>query len=372
MVDATVVSQKNVLFDSDSIATRDAHTAPSAMADPAAVPATYVADEFQPETITDGGPESGEEYPESAEATMRDVDPGRLDQPALSTTSDAAMNQESHASDGHTSDTTATAALKDEFSEPLSVEAEAEAFEASFQRATSGPQEPMIRDRDMTGASDTDPATIATDTTNVVAAPAVSLADNLLLNKAKITTTGVDEFIEMREAFAAAAEKLAVGAETIAQDVAQDALFAGKEALRVLQVDGNLAKINIFEQTNIVGDADQIRLEMHALRDRLEAEMKLIAGSNALVNLATATEYGVDSKIMAAGHVYEDAFIHQAELIDNNATPSGVAVSALANEAIAAFLSEDMLTSAADIDAIVPTGHVDAASHLDVMQTALT
>ncbi len=388
MVDATVVSQKNVLFDTDTIATRDAGAAPSAMADPAAMTAAasrLVAGGSELEAVTVTEPaEARDEHPLPSEAEGGGGHLAASDQSTLNPERGSASFEESHASDGRASETSETAALRDNFPELLTVEAEAEAeaeaFEASFKGTASRPQEPVIGDRDLAGARETDPdafsarASSADDAQAVTqdAAPAVSLADNLLLNQATIKSTGVDEFVEMREAFAATAESLAEGVETIAREVAQDALFAGKEALRVLQIDGDFAKINIFEQTNIVGDADQIRLEMQALRERLEAEMKLIAGSNALVNLATVTEYGVNSKIMAGGHVYDDAFIYQAELIDTDLAPSGVAVSALAKEAVAAFLSDDMLTSTAVTDEIVPTDNVDASSHLDVMQTALT
>lgn len=202
--------------------------------------------------------------------------------------------------------------------------------------------------------------------------PGLSLADNLLLNQATLKTTGVDTFVEMQESFAATAQSLAEGAQTIAREVAQDALFAGKEALRVLHVDGDLVKLNLFEQTNILGDADQIRLESQTLRDRIEGAMKLVAGSNALVNLAMVTEQGVDSEVMTAGHVYDDAFIHQAGLFETDAVPDGVAMAGLANEAIAAFLSDDMLTAAELTDQVVPTSNHEAFSQLDVMQTALT
>ena len=292
MVDASVVSQKNILFDSDEITTRD-HGEPEA-----AAAAAQVARE--------------------AHGSAAGTQPGRQE-PGL----EDRNLPEPEVAPAAAPDALAPAA--DEF----------------------GDAEP--------------PA----------AAPAMSLADNLLFNQATLKTTGVDTFAEMTEAFAATAESLAEGAETIAREVAEDALFAGKEALRVLQIDGDLAKLNLFEQTNIVGDADQIRLEMQALRDRFEAEMKLIAGSNALVNLATATEYGVDSTVMAGGQVYDDALIHQAELFDVDAAPNGVAMSALANEAVAAFLSDDMLKATEVTNAIAPTEDYGSSPQLDVMQTAL-
>ncbi len=175
----------------------------------------------------------------------------------------------------------------------------------------------------------------------------------------------------MTERFAAEADRLAEGAETLSREIAQDAIFAGREALRALHIDGDLVKINLFEQTNIVGDADQIRMAMEALQEDLEAEMQVIAGSNALLNLASVTEHGVDTKIMAGGKVYDDALIYQAEFIDTGALPTGVAMTGLAGEAVA-FLADGMLEAAPVADEIVPTSESEFAGHADVMQTALT
>ncbi len=232
------------------------------------------------------------------------------------------------------------------------------------------------------GAPDTAPASEGIDETLAPADPAMpaeapsaqpplSLADNLLLNQVTLTTTGIDSFAQMAENFAAAAEDLANGAETLAREVAQDAMFAGQEALRALQIDGDLIRINLFEQTNIVGDADQIRLEMEELQQTLGDQIQLIAGSNALMNIASITEHGVDSKIMAAGQVYDDALIHQAELIDTEAMPSGVTLAGLSSEAIAAFVSDSMLDVDHIIAEVVPTANFDASSHVDVMQSVL-
>jgi hypothetical protein len=122
----------------------------------------------------------------------------------------------------------------------------------------------------------------------------VSAADNLLYNQAVLKTTGIDEIVEMKENLARTAEELAAGAETLAREVAQDAVFQGTETLRALQIDGSFVTANLLKQENMVGDADRIELEMEALRDDLQAEV--VAGSNALVNLASIEKFGIDSK----------------------------------------------------------------------------
>lgn len=198
-----------------------------------------------------------------------------------------------------------------------------------------------------------------------------SLADNLLYNKASLQKTGIDTATKMKDNFAKAAKDLADGMNEVAGDVVDDMMFAGQSALRALQIDGDLIKVNIFEQTNIIGDSDQIALELAKLRDEFEAEVKLVAGSNALINIANVNDIGVDSTIMTAGKVYDDALIHQAELFDTGAVPDGVKMTGLTNEAIAAFISAEMTAAAEDHAQITPTINHDNAANLDVMQSML-
>ena len=208
---------------------------------------------------------------------------------------------------------------------------------------------------------------VTTDGSN---ASGASTAGNLLWNQASLKTTGADQFAAMTEAFAEAAEELAAGAETIAREVAQDALFKGTEMLRVLHIDGDFAKVNLLKQTNTFGDADQVHLAMAHLLEDMEAGVSVITGSNALANIATVEEFGVDSTIMAAGQVYDDALLYQAELIESDAVPTGVGLSALTNEAVA-FLAEDMIGRDAAADAETEGVDTGSSPDLDVMQIML-
>jgi hypothetical protein len=196
--------------------------------------------------------------------------------------------------------------------------------------------------------------------------------DNLALNKAEILKEGIDQHVEMAQAFADALRDMAQGAKELAADVAQNELFTGFETLRALHIEGNLTQINLIDQVNYLGDQDQVRLAADALADVLQgASVTIATGSNALSNLATIKTAGLDSTIMAQGAVYEDAVLYQAGLIDTDAPPTGVTLSALASEAVA-FLADDMLGS--DIaKALEGAGAVDDSSTvgttLDVMQT---
>ena len=199
------------------------------------------------------------------------------------------------------------------------------------------------------------------------AGASVSTADNLLWNGVTLAKTGIDQFAALTEKFAEAAQDLAEGAETIAREVAQDALFKGTEMLRVLQIDGDFITLNSLKQTNILGDADQIHLAMESLAEALQT--KLVAGSNALLNLASVEEHGIDSVIMAGGQVYSDALLYQAELIELDAAPTGVGLSSLAGEAVA-FLADGMIDETSE-GSIAPTSGAEGPADLDVMQTML-
>ncbi|SPH24250.1 hypothetical protein DEA8626_03301 [Defluviimonas aquaemixtae] len=200
----------------------------------------------------------------------------------------------------------------------------------------------------------------------------VESGDNYLQNSATISTTGIDTVTAMTDLFRAEVEALANGAGSISATLAGDALFEGKDTLSVLYISGDLIKVNALQQLNYVGDADQVNL---ALEDFVAAngDVTVNTGSNALLNDAYIEDAGIDSVVLAGGDVYSDALIYQAELIDTNAVPDGVALAALTNEAVAAFLASDMIdpdTSLADDGAGAQPMSSDSGS-LDVMQSVL-
>ena len=206
----------------------------------------------------------------------------------------------------------------------------------------------------------------------VWAADAISGGDNYLQNSATISTTGIDTITAMTEAFRAAGEALAAGGSSISAALAADPLFAGKVTLSVLYISGDLIEVNAIEQHNYVGDSDQVYLALQDFVAGAGDEVTITTGSNALLNDAAITDIGIDSTVLAGGQVYSDALIHQAELIDTDAAPDGVALSGLTNEAIAAFLASDMIDPPANPDDYggVPPVMAEGGS-LDVMQSVL-
>lgn len=197
----------------------------------------------------------------------------------------------------------------------------------------------------------------------------VSGAGNLVYNEAVLKQTGIDEIIPMQASFANLGESLAAGINGAVEDVLQDALFAGTEFLRVLQIDGDFVTVNMVTQKNMVGDADQVHLGSETAQ--VDGAVDVITGQNGLVNLTSIEKFGLNSTIMAGGQVYEDAMLYQAELIDNGAPPVGVGMAPLINEAIA-LLIDGMLPpenneSSSDTDV-----GTDLPGNLDIMQTMLS
>jgi hypothetical protein len=152
--------------------------------------------------------------------------------------------------------------------------------------------------------------------------------------------------------------------------LAKDGHLQGAEVLRVLYISGDLVKMNLLKQVNVVGDADQILIPPGAAIGSVE----VIAGSNALANIASIRDLGVDSKVLAGGQIYTDALIHQAGFVDMEAAPTGVQLApGLTSEAVV-FLADHMLDpTGPGADADGPAGPIpmDGGS-LDVMQSVLS
>ena len=200
----------------------------------------------------------------------------------------------------------------------------------------------------------------------------VSVSDNLLFNGASISTVGINSYGAMSENFAAASKAFADGAQSIDRDVAHDDVFTGDELLTVLYIAGDFKTINWVEQTNIMGDSDQVHLALDAFTAKSGMPAKLYTGSNAEINTASINVYGADSEVRVQGDVYSDALLYQADLIDTTSDPTGVFMPALANEAVL-FLADGMITNpshSSDDPGIVPTSPESIASP-DLMQTML-
>lgn len=179
------------------------------------------------------------------------------------------------------------------------------------------------------------------DTVTYGAGWEASGGDNLLWNEAVIETLGADAYGEMDLEYEALGESLASGSDSVADSILQNPAFEGLDMLKVLYIEGDLINLQHISQTNIVGDADQLQLHSAQMAGQDGAEASLVVGENALLNLATIYEVGLNSDIHLGGDQYSDALMYQAGLIVTDesqlVTDNG---NGLANEAVA-FLTDD-------------------------------
>ena len=197
------------------------------------------------------------------------------------------------------------------------------------------------------------------------------MSDNFLFNSARISGVGIDSYESLSDSFFQAGTALEDGATSISATVAQDSLFNGIEVLRVLYISGDKVTVNSISQTNVLGDADQVYLALEDFVNESGADISVVTGSNALLNIAQLSDFGTDSAVMVGGEVYSDALIYQAELIDTTADPAGVGLNTLASEAVA-FLADDMIDDAPVSDELFITATIaDGTESPDVMQTML-
>lgn len=205
---------------------------------------------------------------------------------------------------------------------------------------------------------------------SVAGGAALHARDNLQLNFAEIEKIGENTVTEMKDSFKTALDALALDPDDLSPDLLGDPLFEGIAALKVLHVENNLIKLNVIEQYNYLGDADQVQLALDDFVMVTGAPVTFTTGSNAQLNSARIKDIGLDSTVMTGGEAYSDALIYQAELIDPDAAPTGVNLSALTSEAVA-FLADDMIKGAAEQEQARLDHAHDDFSNQDILQTML-
>ncbi|WVT76785.1 type I secretion protein (plasmid) [Sinorhizobium chiapasense] len=172
----------------------------------------------------------------------------------------------------------------------------------------------------------------------------VSTGGNLLWNYASIVEAGgAGPVNPMPESYLSALQDLSEGKNPSSKDFMHDAAFAGLLGLRVLHISGDLLSLNYIQQTNILGDSDQVTLAMNALMERPDADWTISTGKNALMNYAGIVDVDTGKTIYAGGSIYSDEVLVQAELIKNEPFLEGQDPNALASEAVV-FLGDDMLS----------------------------
>lgn len=194
--------------------------------------------------------------------------------------------------------------------------------------------------------------------------------ENVQLNKAEISTVGIDTVEKMTDELQATMQALETGGFGLPPEILADPHFAGLDTINVLYITGDLIKMNVIDQVNVIGDSDQVHMALDDVAALEGALVTVTTGANAQLNSAQVVDDGIDSVVMAMGEAYSDALIHQAGLIDLDAPPDGVAMSAMVNEAVA-FLAEGMIDSFDEPEFAPIPALPDHPGYADVMQTAL-
>lgn len=168
-----------------------------------------------------------------------------------------------------------------------------------------------------------------------------STSDNLLWNQAHIYNVGSSGPYEALPAgYQNTAAALANGLHEIDDGVLTDPAFAGQGALRVLYIEGDLVNVQYAEQTNILGDDDQIALALSESGAYADAEWSVATGKNVLINNAAIVDLDSLGKTYVGGEQYSQDLLVQADIISTDPM-YGESPDVLVNEAIA-FLDDSV------------------------------
>ncbi|WP_026481526.1 hypothetical protein [Ahrensia sp. 13_GOM-1096m] len=205
-----------------------------------------------------------------------------------------------------------------------------------------------------------------TTTTANAGVGGIASGGNALWNVASIEQTGIDTTYALSQAMMDGISVINSGDMSFQQGMASFSEFAEISHLNVLYISGSLLDLQYIKQVNVVGDADQVAIDLSNSGIDWDVE----TGDNTLLNLAAIVEVGVNSSVYVGGDIYSDALLYQAELIIDEPVFVATDTSHLASEAVL-FLSDDMVddTGAPDSDTIVPTPA--EAPQVDIMQTML-
>jgi hypothetical protein len=197
----------------------------------------------------------------------------------------------------------------------------------------------------------------------------VSGSGNLLWNQATINVKGAINTEALPQDYATALQMLAQNDESAINALLSNLEFAGLSHLRILHVEGSIFDLQYIEQTNVLGDADQVVVAAEQAQATLSGDWTVLTGANALANIASITDAGPDSTIYVGGDIYSDALLYQAEFVPTDEALRMSASNDLASEAVI-FLASDILetTSQAD-DGMSSTIDNQNSASPDVMQT---
>lgn len=196
----------------------------------------------------------------------------------------------------------------------------------------------------------------------------ISTADNLMLNWATIRDVGIDQHHDMHAGYGAIGQSFANGDTELAAAL-EDPVFGDVGLLRVLHIQGSLINMQVLQQSNVLGDGDQVEFATQTLQSATGANVSVTTGQNELLNMAVITDAGLDSTIYTSEGAYTDAFLHQAEFVTDEDPLALAATDTLTGEAFL-FLADGLLDQDTGEDAGIPAPAPSEVA-VDVMETVL-
>ncbi len=200
-------------------------------------------------------------------------------------------------------------------------------------------------------------------------AGSIESSDNLLFNWAKIRDIGSDQATAMTQSFAEASDAVARG-DTDIGSARNDDAFAGSELLRVLYIKGSILDVQVVEQINVLGDADQIAWASETVQSADGADISVISGQNETINLATITDSGIDSTIYTSEGAYTESFLYQADFISEEDPLLAAETSGLTGEAFL-FLADGLIAQDDGTEDGTIAAPLPEEGTVDVMQSVL-
>lgn len=194
-------------------------------------------------------------------------------------------------------------------------------------------------------------------------------SDNLLWNQASITRYGPEAALGPLPAhYMDAMELLESGARAMPEGFGKDPLLAGLDHLRVLYVTGSIYDLHVVQQTNVLADADHVAVYARGLLEHPDSAWEISTGQNALVNLASITDYASSGDTLYVnGGTYSDAILVQADLVGT----AGPANGNFASELVAFLDTETALQPILEHHAALSATFDATPAPADVMQSVL-
>lgn len=197
----------------------------------------------------------------------------------------------------------------------------------------------------------------------------IEASNNLLFNWASLQDVGLDHNVAMNDIFQTASDRVMDGNTDIGS-ARDDTAFEHSEVLRVLYITGDVIDVQVLEQVNVLGDADQVAWASETVQHQDGADVSVTTGENELINMASVVDAGIDSTIYTAEGAYTESFLYQADFISEEDPLLAADTDLLTGEAFL-FLADGLLAPEEEGEDSLIAAAPPAETSVDIMQSVL-